>query len=216
MAAFEQPAMTNDTAVIATIGILVNGERAACVMPFGNNSETGLTKLNACADLVESIETNCMDNITALMSINAEVTFISCEGMVDGLIPSRSDFPSGTHQGSAEGDSLPPTVAGLIIFYEDPRDVITGHKLRVAKNFIPAMSELQYVGGAVTAEYLTNANTLATQVQQGIGSTADPSANWYRVLAAPKPRTAGQNLKRTVDITVRGYIGTQRRRQLPH
>jgi len=213
MSSIEQPSILNNNGAIVTIGIRVNTDRCAIVMPFVTD-DVVLDELTFCNDLVITAQTHILTSLTAVMSVQSYVSFIAAEGMIDGRIPYRVDYAPTDHPGLLTGPPVPSQVSGLVIWYEDPRDVVAGHKLRVAKNFIPGLPSANVTGNIIDSALVDTLQALADNSQNGYETNAG-SGKWYRCLAAPRPRTPGTSCKRTTGQLGRDVVYTQKRRLIP-
>jgi hypothetical protein len=209
-----QPIMSNSQGAILTIGMVLNGERVACVEPYGLD-QVDPDKITFCDDLVTTWRTANMAAWLAMLSQDCYVAFLSADGMQDGAIPHREDYTPTTHVGAQAHPSLPSNVTGLIAYYEDPADVVPGHRIRVAKTFVPGIPDVQVVGQQVLTAQILLMATYSGQVQGGFASTLYPGQDWYRMLSVPKPRATDAQIPRTATNTPRGYVCTQRRRLIP-
>jgi len=216
MPSIQQPQIENRYGVLLTVGMVVNTDRCALVMPMCLSNPT--PDLNVmCNDAAVSFEDNAMADFQNCFGAKAEVRYLQAEGMQDGAAPARNDFSSGTYMGSAgSGDTLPASCGILVVWYEDVIDVTPPDRIRVAKNTIPGIPSSEWDGDTLNGTLQTAAETWAELVQNGFASSLYPSYKWYRFLAAPKPRVTLQQVKRVFNIEVRGYVGTQRRRNVPH
>jgi len=216
MAFIEQTAATAEFGCVLTVGFVVNNDRSACVFPMCNPGG-GIDRVKFCSDLVEAFNTSALPGLLGLLSSDCQVTFVQADGMVDGYIPFRNDSTSTENFGTLTAGTTPDQAAGLIAWYVDPADIISGHKIRVAHNFIPGVPADQVVSNAVQTAWLTAALAFATTMQNGFPAFA-MSGTWSRYLKAPKKplNVIGTNVLRVSTAVIRGYVGTQRRRLLPH
>lgn len=213
--ASNQLAVTNNFGVMLTIGMLLNGERVACVEPYGL-PDTAADPTLISADLVQSWEALCQTAFQGCLSADCQLTFLNAEPMIDGSIPYRDDFATGTNPGALAAGALPANNCGLIVYYEDPADIPAGKsRISVGKTFMPAIPDslciAQNLQPTITAAYAV----YAALVQEGFTSTLYSGFKWQRMLTSPKPRTPGTAIRRTIKYEVRGAIYTQRRRLLP-
>ena len=213
MSSISQPSCTNDQGVIVTIGIYVNGDRTAIVLPMGH-PDPGISANLFCADAVDSFVSNAFPLLVACLSVDANISFCQAEGMTDGDVPSRQDFDPAAYPGTVAGHALPSNTGGLIVFYRDPSGSFTG-RIRVGKNTIPGVPVSQIVGDLANGTLQDNLQAFADLLQNGVPSVGASGTNWYRYLATPKPRTPGTVLKATTSQEARGYLATQRRRFIP-
>ena len=203
--------MMNDSGVIVTIGIQNVLDRCAIVLPLGTSAT--FDKVLGCQQVCTGIFDTIMPLLLACISENSYVTFIAAEGMVDGVIPHRNDYIPTDNPGTRSGVPMPSQVAGLLAFYEDPDDATPGSRMRVGKNFLPGISTNDVEGDHLDDALLSAMQALSEALVSGFMDSA--SNEWYRVLAAPKPRTPGTALKRIAAHNERGYVCTQRRRLIP-
>lgn len=212
----QQPAgMQNTTGVIVSIGVVCNNDRMAITLPMATQS-TLMTNNDFPSDALGSILADAsFANFLTCLSSDAYVSFISGEGMVDGMTPGRLDFSDAEHPGTGPATAVPSSVCGLMFFYEDPEDATLGQRTKQGRNFIPAVSTGNLDGDMLDNTYKTALGEFANALQGGIASALDPDAAWYRVLAAPLNRSPGQPLNRTLNNGARGYVATQRRRLIP-
>lgn len=211
----EQPtSLVNDMGVVLTVGINVFSDRTAIVLPMVSNASS-LTAVTLCEDAVQSFLDQAILQLQNCMSNDCYITFLQGEGMVDGKVPYRKDFTLDDFPGTYASITLPAQNAGLVVFYQDPAQVAPGARIACGKTFIPGLPQSMVVGSDILAELIGKMNTLGTKLQGGYPSTASSSDAWYRVLATPKPRTAGTIVDRTINRVARGYVSTQKRRMLP-
>lgn len=209
-----QPIKTNNFGAILTIGGICNGERVANVEPYIFDGAT-FDLVGACNDLLTSWQTAGRGAWLDAISEDYRLAFISAEGMIDGRIPSRVDFGPSEYPGAIAEPALPTSVAGLVAYYQDPADVAAGSRIRVAKTFFPGLPDSLVTGQTVDAGQGLKYYTYGTAVTEGITSAGTPSQKWWRVLSAPKPRTAGQTVQRIASVEQRLYVATQKRRLVP-
>lgn len=210
-----EPVNQNNNGVILTVGLRVNGERCAIVLPVACDS-TILDDISRCQDACDTFEASSMADFVAIITSDCYVSFLQGEGMVDGMIPHRTDFEPTDNPGTDTTPTVPTNTGGLVSWYCDPADITAPHRMRVAKNTIPGISIGSVSGDIISSGLQVRIGTWAQKWVDGIPSDHDSASNWYRYLAVPKPRsTLGQDLKRVAKIDVRGYMATQRRRFIP-
>lgn len=211
-----QPALTSDKGVILTVGMgLSGGNRAALVIPVATPSSAVIPVL-MCRLAVTAFKANALGLLQACFGAEGEVTFLAGEGMDDGNIPYREDYAPGTYVGTGGGGGLPVTNGLLLTFYEEPDDVAPGDRIRTAHNTIPGQSPDDWTDGVPSSAMIANGETFGNTMITGWAfDPAIGSDKWYRALAAIRDAT-GTPLKRIADAQTRGYVGTQRRRQIPH
>jgi len=210
-----QPAgMLNDYGVILTIGVVNYADRSAIVIPLGTD-DTAILDSERCYDVVASFLAQVMSSFTPILGNTAYVSFLQAEGMIDGMTPYREDYAAATYDGTGGSPALPSNVTGLIAYYEDPDDSPTGERVRVGKNFIPAVPSSLISGDIIDPTLVAAYLTFGDLLQEGFDSTAGSGYKYYRVLATPTDRTAGSPLIRTINARPRGYVCTQRRRLTP-
>lgn len=216
MPSVSQPAsMNNSSGGIVTIGIRCNGDRAAIVLPIATD-EVGMDKKEFTKILCDSVDAHVVDVLAACLASNAYISFIAADGMMDGMVPHRIDYGADEHPGEEEGECETSQVAGLIVYYQDPQDVVGGSRMKVAKNFIPGIPDAWVTGDTVNPSLKTNLDALALVLTSGFVMTESPAGKWYRVMSCPKPRNLEQNVHRVGVWMSRGYTATQRRRLIPH
>lgn len=210
----QQVVVPNSDGAILTIGLLVNGERCANVEPYGL-AGGGVGPVLLASDLCNSWLAGQLSNYLAMISSDAQITFLAAEGMQDGVVPQRLDFAPGTHVGTNAAGASPTQVAALIIYYEDPADVVPGHRIRVAKTFVVGVPDGNIDGNAINSAQEGHLDNYGQQAQLGFASVLNPSSTWQRMLSVPKPRATPANIPRIVTFGARGGIYTQKRRLVP-
>jgi hypothetical protein len=210
-----QPAATNDNGVVLTVGILSGPDRCAIVLPLGTDSSE-IDANNLCADAVLAFNFTCMTLLTACLSTAAQVTFLSADGMVDGKTPSRQDFIPNANQGLRGENVLPSQVAALLYFYRDADQEVGTPRVKLGKNFVPGIANEDVVVDILSTDLVDLLITFSDSLQNGFPTQLDSSKKWYRYLAMPKERTTGTSLIPTYLHGCRQYVGTQRRRLIPH
>jgi hypothetical protein len=209
-----QPAgMSSDFGVILTIGFDTASDRSAIVMPFCTPS-TIVSPTTMCQDLVSSFQDASMADLLDCVSSSASLVYIQAEGMVDGRIPYRTGFQFGVNPGTRGGDTLPSQVTALLTYYCEPADLTSGARMKVAKNFIPFIAADDVSFDTVSSDLVGNMLTFGQLCLTGFPSSVDPSKNWFRVLAAVKPRVV-VDVTRCASVEPRSYVATQRRRLKP-
>lgn len=212
---FQQPAgMTNDKGVIMTIGFVANGESFQIVLPCSTDS-TAIDEDSICEDCVESYIGSDIGDMAAIIASDAYVSFVAGEGMTNGRIPYRHSFDPTAYVGTRTGLSAPTNVCGIAVYYCDPADLLTDARMKTAKTFFSGLSKTDLIENQIVEALYTLIFSAASDLQGGFASLVDPGKNWYRVLAAPKTRTAGQTLQRAISPISRTGIYTQRRRLVP-
>lgn len=212
--------MTSDKGVILTIGLLVGTDRAALVMPVATDA-TPTAPEDLCDNAVNAfVQGDAMDALVALLTTHCYVSYVQAEGMDDGKIPSRNDFAATDHPGTVSGDTLPTQVGALVCFYEDPADIDAGGRMRHSRMTVPGCGVTQLTGGIAGTTLVVNLTAFAELLRHGFSAASATPPVFYRVLASP-PRGAGGHapataLKRIASSTIRRYLGTQRKRIVPH
>ncbi len=209
-----QPIIGNSNGAILTIGMVCDGERVAIVEPWGLDA-TGPDPATLCQDLIDSWQAAVTVTFLACLASDAYIAFLEANGMQDGRVPYRSDYTSAAFPGTASGTSLPSNVTGLIAYYQTPADVPAGHRIRVAKTFMPGVPYPSVTGNVVAPAQTDLYTAYGAEVQAGITSVLYPGQSWWRMLATPKPRSVAQTIPRTINCVARGYVCTQRRRLIP-
>lgn len=213
MPATQQPSgMTGQDGVILTVGVRLNYDRMAIVMPFA--AEGPNDRQLMCTDVVNVFESVALPLLLDCMSSDANVSFLQGEGMSDGAVPCRRDYTPTAHPGTLGAPAAPSSVCTLITFYEDVADVVAGQRMAAGRSFIPGVDLGNLAGDVVDPGLVTALQDFANQVQSGLASGG--SQTWYRVLGPVKPRADATPIKRTFTVVARGYTATQRRRQIPH
>ena len=207
-----QPISLNtDHAVTLSIGINVNGDRCEIVLPCATD-DTTLSANDLCADAVHAVGAVARPLILSCISPDAYISFIAADGMVDGKVPFRQVYAPTDYPGVLTGAAMPSQVAGLLVFYEEGADVVTGERIRVAHNFIPGIPETEVTGDLVSASLFPALTNLALQLKGPMADTG--TKNWYRVLATI--RTTATAVRRIGNTGAREWVATQRRRLVPH
>lgn len=209
-----QPATNNDRGVVLTVGGFCGTDPVAMTFPMFTDDAT-LTDSNICNDAQQSFINLILPSVLLCMATDAEVRFVSAEGMVDGKLPQRQDFAPGAQPGARTAPSMPSSVCGLLTYYEDPVDVLAGHRIGTGHNFFWGMSKADITNDIISGTLASLYSAVGSLMVAGVATVAGVG-KWYRGLAAPKPRTAGQHIKRITGGVVRLYCGTQRRRLIPH
>lgn len=206
--------MQNTTGVILTVGIRTPQDRAAIVLPLATDT-TELDNRAFCANAAVAFEESCLDLLTEALGASAYVAYLQCVGMVDGMIPVRTDYGILDHPGQRTGPGECSQIAALTVFYCHPDDLTLGSRMRVGKNFIPGLSDTDVSGDYIVGAVQDALDAFLDPLLKGFVTEATPSTTWYRVLSIPKLRTPGQELKRIALGYTRLYVGTQRRRLIP-
>jgi hypothetical protein len=167
-------------------------------------------------DAVDTVDSVLVPDLRPCLSVDAYIAFISAEGMQDGVVPHRQDYSPTTYTGASTGHACPNNVTQLLVFYQEPLDIVGHARMRVAKTNLPALSIEQLDGGQINPTQVGFLQTVADHLQRGMVSDSDVGYYWYRGLAMPKPRNVSHNILRCTAQTVRGYVATQRRRLVPH
>jgi hypothetical protein len=210
-----QPAsMESDDGWILTVGMITSADRWEMVFPIAPDHTVGPFPADMAEHIVGGWIANVMPLLLACVTSDTSVCFVQAEGMVDGKVPSRSDFPTAVEIGTLGTVSLPTSDAALLVYYVDPTKHLSTNRERVAKNFVAGIDKTtalnDLIGGAVEAALETFLNNMAN----GFGDDRMAgSTTWYRVGKAI--RQTAQALPNIVTAEVRRYIGTQRRRMLP-
>lgn len=215
MAVVTQPALTSDKGVIITCGIRTPLDRCAMVFPVATD-DNAITASAMCAMAVDDFVTNIVSEICDCLNDTAFVSFVQGEGMDNGLIPARIDFSDTDHQGTRGTGQETSQVAALMIYYQDPAQVVPPHRIGVAKNFIPGIADDDVVGDTIATALALSMEGLLTDLAGGYQTGLTTGKKWYRVLAAPRPRGTAVTLKNVKVAVPRLYTGTQRRRLIPH
>jgi hypothetical protein len=209
-----QPAATNDQGVILTLGINVNGDRAAIVLPIAIDSSTP-DKNDLCADAVQSAIDSMIGFWTGSMSDAAYFSFCSAEGMVNGYVPARKDFDPTDFPGTLVAISNPSQVALLMRWYADASFAPPG-RMKVAKTYLPGIPQTS-INGDVWDDGIvgTGIRAILDKMYNGWNSTNFSGSVYRRYLATPRPRTPGTPLIRIFERNYDLRCSTQKRRLQP-
>lgn len=178
-------------------------------MAWFNDDGPGLAGMATIA--VEEFETNVLGVLVDCLSEDAEVVGISAECMDNGGIPYRKNYVLGTHPGTRAAGVVPQQVAALVVYYPDPSDVSPGTATNTGGNFVPGIAE-----GDVNAEIVAGALKTVLELfaaELVTGFVAGPGTITRAIFAA---RNGARLLRQAVNYVVRDYVGTIRRRLLPH
>jgi len=223
MPSITQPeGMTMNKGFVITIGIVVNNDRTAITFPvWFDGDPTDENDVGQAA--VNAVEEHILPLITPLISSDAYMSFVQAEGMLVGWVPSRTSYDSSNWPGGGSAGAMPSATSGLIVFYEDARDITDdAKKIGIGKIFVPGIPRDIVVGDAIDESWVTDGLALALKLQNGYHPpTIETSLTFYRVLSkptkdppnpAPGPDTV---LNRVFACAARGYVATQRRRLIP-
>lgn len=209
-----QPILSPDDGVIASIGVVCNGDRMEIVFPLSTD-DGGLNAATESFDATTSIQNNLIGPLQNIISADGYISFIQAEGMTPGSIPDRHDFTAITFPGNRAAGAAPSNVAALMVFYADPTDLAAGERMRTGKNFIPAIAANDITGDRIAVTLQGLIAVLGGIMLNGFATQAG-GGNWYRVIS-PNPRTGHPTeLVRSDAMIARGPVATQRRRLLPH
>jgi hypothetical protein len=212
--AMPQPSKVGLDGVILTVGGFSGTDRAACVIPLFTD-DVGLTRETRNQDAVTAFRTTVLSQFLACISGNSQVTYLQSEGMANGSIPAREDYASGAHPGTGASNALPSNVTSLVVFYEEPADVVPPHRMRVGKQFIWGVPQATVTGDIISVAQIVALQTFASSLLLGF-PTNHAGGNWYRAVAHCFPRLETTPIKRCGSLAVRDYVATQRRRLIPH
>jgi hypothetical protein len=215
-----QPSMKSDKGVVATVGIQIGSDRTALVMPIAT-SDIAVTKDTLCSDAASAFAALVTSaDFLKLIPDSAYISYVQCEGMDDGVIPERFDYSTTAHVGTGGDIGPPPSVGVLTTFYAEHADLPAGTKMRHSRMTIPGVPATYIVGGILTSIAKAFYQLIADKLVNGFDNSQQGAATWYRVLSAPPPKTQGglpaTDLIRLADFRVRWYMGTQKKRILPH
>jgi len=210
-----QPAMTSDHGVVITVGIRVNGDRCAIVVPVATDNST-LSKKTLCDQAAQDFEAGLGDKIAACLSESAYLTYFQAVGMDDGFIPMRTDVGPLDYPGVLAAVCETSQVAALLIFYSDPDDLAAGARVKVGKTFLPGFPDELLNGDEIGSSLTIKLDLLAQAMAEGWTNAGTGGGKWYRVIAAPLKGSNGAALTRVGSWVTRGYSATQRRRLIPH
>src|SRR6185369_5785530 len=94
--------MHSNMGVICTIGVMSKNDRTAIVFPMATDS-SNLDRASLCDDALETLQSIAAPLLQAVMSVDAHVTHIQVEGMMDGSVPARQDYAAGLYPGTRTG-----------------------------------------------------------------------------------------------------------------
>lgn len=206
--------MKNTDGVILTVGMFANGEAFEIVMPMVTDA-TSMDGSNICQDAVQSFEASAMELLQQCLSEDTSVVFVAGEGMVNGYIPWRDGFETGTHSGEVSSPAIPANACALGVVYQDPEDVTVNARIKLAKTFFSGVPKTLSAGNQIAPALVTTINAFLSAVVTGYPSVLHSASSWYRVLNVPKPRAAGTDVVRLLQPEARSNIYTQKRRVLP-
>lgn len=209
-----QPAMQSDKGVIVTVSILCGADRTAIVIPLATD-DGGLAPESICVDAVAAVQNTVVPLIQDCLSADASVMAVAAEGMMDGTIPFRRDFPVGFFAGNRGAGLMPSQVTGLAIFYGDPADIGPGLTMRCGKTFMPGLCSADVVVDTIVGALEGALEAFAAALLNGFNTNLG-GGKWYRVLAKAASTSIVQALRRTIVKAIRKYVATQRRRLVPH
>jgi hypothetical protein len=198
--------------MIFSVGIICNGDRTEIVMPIAMTA--AVDPILQAADAIQQFAAaGLRTKLLAILSSEAYISFEQCVGMIHGaVIPSRVDFVAGDQPGTRAGGVLPSRVSALGIYYGDPANPSPNHRVRVAKQNFPGISEEDVTHDNIIDAL--NANIESFLVAACDGTWTGMGGTYYRVTAASA--VAATTLCNVRLVEARGYISTIRRRTLPH
>lgn len=208
------PSFPAENCAIVTVHMIGGGQRAEIVVPFGNPDEDLSYLVDPCEEIVESFITGGpLDALQQCISEDAQIVGVSCELMTNGGAPYRRNFALGTYPGARAAGLAPQQVAALVAYYPANTDVPEDTRTPVARNFIPFLAESD-----LTAEILIE--DLRDQLEAFNNAVLSFTVNF----PVPRQFTRCMKILRDVGATivavqiarVRDYVGTIRRRLLPH
>lgn len=215
-----QPLLNSSKGVVITIGLLVRGDRAAIVFPAATNFSLDGDMLCEAADT--AVQEGLLPLLTPMLCDSCSVSHVQVVGMDNGRYPHRSDFAAVLFPGEEASDELPASIGGLAVFYKEFLDMAEGERLSHSKMTVPGLGESQITDGRLDDAYVVLLQALADAMRLGFSPSADPTQKWYRVMHAPiapgigQPAPQNEALARIGIARVRQYVGTQKRRLLPH
>lgn len=212
-----QPEMTSKNGVVATIGIKSLRDRCALVIPLA--SDTLLDPHDMCSKARAALDAQLDTLLCPILSQDAFVQYVQAVGMDNGRVPYRTDYADADHPGTGAAGPAPSSVGLLTTFYQDTDDVVSPARIRHSRMIIPGCPSASLVNGYWTTVICGLANTLASALINGFNAgVGEPT--FYRVLSAPPPTTQGglpdTPLARIGNSVTHQYVGSQRRRLLPH
>lgn len=208
-----QPDLNGTLGVILTIGINVSGDRASIVIPVCSD-EQSLTPNNLCESAITAANAALLNPICDCLSSSAFCTFMQAEGMKNGRPPYRADYGT-ANPGTLSSGALPASCGALMTFYEDFTSEEVGARIGCGHNTIPGVPSSMFVNGYMQSTLFDNVLIVAQLLVSGFSDTGSSMPKFYRTLAACEREGDGA-VKKIAYGVVRGYVGTQRRRIIPH
>jgi hypothetical protein len=203
----------NDDGIIISVGLVVAGERCAIVLPMVKASGD-VDPDNAAAACVKAIGVGFVPDLCAFLSDQAYVSHVAGEGMINGGIPARLDYGSTDHPGQVDAEPLPQQVSILVTTYKTSSGSF-GDRQKVGHQYLPGFPVSTLVGGALPAPTISNIEDLFQNLIEYGYDDVDTTTNWRRYFAVPD-RSTSAAMPKIGAYACRGYVGTQKRRLLPH
>lgn len=207
-----QPTLSSNQGVLLTVGFVSGADRWEIVQPVSTD-EPSATATNLCKHATDDWNAGPAADLLAGISSSTSLVWVQAEGMVDGAVPNRIDYNVGARPGDMGASLMPTSCAALLIYYVDPASLEIAARMRSAKTFVSGLDSDLVDGDILDPTVVTALAAYAGNMANGYGWVGG-TKNWYRVGAAK--RAADTTLENVGVYLVRHYIGTQRRRMVPH
>lgn len=201
-----------DQGVIVSVQLLISGQRAEMVFPMAWFSDDGPGLANMAQEAVDAFEIEVIPPLLNCISAGAQVVGLSAEPMNNGGIPYRRNYAFGTHEGNRGPDVAPQQVAVLAAYYPDPADVSPGAPTNSGGQFVPGIAEDDLAAEVIDATLKAAVEIFVAGLVEGF-ATSSGGVLSRSIYAA---RNGARDLRKAIIYTVRDYVGTVRRRLLPH
>lgn len=212
-----QPTLQIARAVWLTVGGICNGERWEIVIPVATDDATMGHEV-LCQDAIQSFDAagaSPMKLLRDCMSDEVDIRFVQAVGILSGYIPARRDYLAGSKRGNRPGNALPMQVCNIVSYYADPLQLAFGDRMRVAKTLIPGIDQNDVQENVVTVNQLARLDSFGGTMKTGWTSTTNILKSWYRILNGLDEHGTGHAWNCFVERS-RSYVGTVKRRLLPH
>ena len=216
--------MDSGSGCILSVSLSIAGDLAALVIPVAT-SDTGGNGDGTAYHAVRAFDSELLSLLCAAMTTNCWVRGVSGTPMDNGFLPWSKGYSSATAPGTISGGCVSAETGALVTYYPYSADRIVGDRLRHSRMIVPgvAISGLTVSGQInLSNAYYTALAAFANKLVDGFTDTDGSfTYTFYRVLAAPPPKTKG-GLPNTALVRlettprVQNNLGVQRRRILPH
>lgn len=205
--------VATDQGVVVSIQLLIAGQRAEVVCPMAWFEDDGPGLAEMAQQAVQGFEDEVIPPLLDLLSTDAQVVGLSAECMDNGGIPYRRNYSLGTHVGERTGGCVSQQVAALAVYYPDPADLSPGTPTNTGGNFLPGISE-EDVAAEILSDTLKGfVEAFALVLVNGFLAGSSGAILSRSIFAA---RNGARLLRKAVNAIARDYVGTIRRRLLPH